>query len=69
MIPFSLPKIGGESKEDCINFQKLGDLKKQASSCIGWAISLGKKFEEDGISEINADMLPIIHPKLKELDP
>ena len=68
MIPFNLPKIGGESEEDCINFHKLGNLKKVASSCIGWAISLGKKFE-DGVSEINRVMLPMIYPQLKGLDP
>ena len=69
VIPFNLPKIGGESEEDCINFQKLGNLKKVASSCIGWAISLGKKLEEGGISKINGVMLPMIYPQLKDLDP
>ena len=69
VIPFNLPKIGGESEEDCRNFQKLGTLKKVASSCIGWAISPGKKFEEGSISEINGVMLPMIHPQLKGLDP
>ncbi len=69
VIPFNLPKIGGESEEDCRNFQELGNLKKKASSCIGWAISLGKKFEEGGITEINGVMLSMIHPQLKGLDP
>lgn len=69
VIPFNLPKIGGESEEDCRNFQALGNLKKKASSCIGWAISLGKKFEEGGIAEINGVMLSMIHPQLKGLDP
>ena len=69
LIPFNLPKIGGTSEEDCVNFQKLGNLKKLASSCIGWAISLGKKFEERGVSEINTTMLPMIYPQLKGLDP
>ena len=69
VIPFNLPKLGGESEEDCKNFQKLGNLKKAASSCIGWAISLGKKFEEGRISKINGVMLPMIHPQLKGLDP
>ena len=69
VISFSLPKIGAETEEDCINFQNLGKLKKVASSCIGWAISLGKKFEVDGVSEINKDMLPLIYPHLRGLDP
>ena len=69
VIPFSLPKIGAETEEDCVNFQTLGKLKKGASSCIGWAISLGKKFEEEGVAEINRDMLPLIYPQLRGLDP
>ena len=69
VIPFNLPKIIGGESEDCRNFQALGNLKKKASSCIGWEISLGKKFKEGGIAEINGVTLSMIHPQLKGLDP
>ena len=39
------------------------------ASCIGWAISLGKKLEQEGIAEINRDMLLLIYPLLQGLDP
>ena len=69
VIPFSTPKIGAKTADECVNFQKLNKLKDKMSSCIGWAISLGMKLDETGVDEINEEMLPLVCPRLEGLDP
>lgn len=69
IIPFNLPKIGAESESDCQFYQTLGDLRKEVSSCIGWAISLRKKLKATGISMINSKYLPKIFSKINGVEP
>lgn len=65
IVPFNLPKIGAQTAADCVGFQELGALKKTASACLGWAVSLGKKLKTIGVDSINSTLLPKIHPKLQ----
>ena len=69
IIPFNLPKIGVETEQDCKNHQELGNIRKNLSSCIGWAISLRKQMELSGISMINSKYLPAIFDKIKGVEP
>ena len=41
LIPFSLPEIGGQTKEEQATWQGLEETWLASSSCVGYLISLG----------------------------
>ena len=48
------------------DYTQLPELMKKASSCIGFAISLGEKFVKEGIQDINKNIFPRLKAMLPE---
>lgn len=59
MIEFAAPQVS------TTDYTKLPELMKDATSCIGFSISLGERFLTSGITDIDT----VIFPKLRGLLP
>lgn len=54
MIPFKLPQL---SMSLC-QYMEIVDLQRKAGTCVGYLISLGKKFFEVGVSQVDSNIIP-----------
>lgn len=61
MIEFATPQLS----TTVADYTKLPELMKDATSCIGFSISLGERFLTSGITDIDT----VIFPKLRGLLP
>lgn len=69
LITFSNPSVGPTSEEESQAFSSLGAVMKAASSAVGWVISLGKDFSQQGVQEISNRISPIVRSQLPGVDP
>ena len=46
VIPFKLPTVGPANEKETGDFQDLARIMKDASSSVGWAISIGQALQE-----------------------
>ena len=69
LIPFSGPSIGPTTEEESRAFAQLAVAQREASSAIGWAISLGKEFIDGGETEVSSRISPVVRSRLPGADP
>ena len=63
IIPFKGPSIQARTADQRIAFSSLKSLKANASNSIGYLISLGKKYKEQGVFEVDEHeqhLLPLL---------
>lgn len=69
VIPFNTPSIGPRSEIQSRDFGLLATAQREASSTIGWAISLGKSFKLSGVSDVQHRINPAVRTRLPGVDP
>lgn len=62
MVKFRTPPVGMLLSE----YMELSDLMQTCSSCSGFCISLGRKFFEEGIKEVDTRITPELSAALED---
>ncbi len=56
MIPFKLPRLSMNLSE----YMSIVALQTRAGSCGGFLIGLGKTFFDEGVAEVDKEILPLL---------
>lgn len=67
LIPFNKPSVGPESQAESSAFNEMGVTLKNASSAVGWAISLGNALKEE-ITYLQGDLCDRVRERLPGID-
>ena len=65
MIPFTLPQLNISLSE----YMEIVEKKNEISSCIGYIIALGDLFFEEGTTEIDEKIAPMLTEDVSTINP